>query len=74
MPGANTETAPILAVNLFRSLLTPILTYGSQIWYSLVNQQLKEKLVTGSLPTNWLGTIRERGQNQGSDHLLGQEE
>jgi len=37
------QIPPVLAVKLFNSLVTPILIYGSEIWYPVVNHQLKDR-------------------------------
>ena len=38
------QVPPIVAIKLFNSLVLPIILYGCEIWFPLINQTLKTKL------------------------------
>ena len=54
------QTPPVLAMKLFNTLVSPIMMYGSKIWYTLTSQQLKDKMLRFQLRYNYEVHIKSK--------------
>ena len=61
---------PVTALNLYNSLVAPILAYGCEVWFSLLNQNLKESI--DKLKLKFLKSILKVRQQTSTIGVLGE--